>query len=218
MRPFAKSQQAATATGLLSWGSLKERPSVDTSRVRPLPVARGPRVATLPSSFRSCRSSRLQRLAPHSTLQVCCTLQPTMGSAWFRADRRLSPIDRPSSQALNPSKLFPFLAAALPVTEAHTSSPGLQPSRRRLTRSEEPDFAPTSGLSPQGKCAIASRCCHRRTRRCFPGFSVRLQPSLRLQTTRIRNRSSYRSKRCSRHRSAVSSATAFPRHPLRETR
>jgi hypothetical protein len=38
----------------------------------------------LPGSFRPCRSSRLRRISPRSSLQVCCTLQPAMGFAMFR--------------------------------------------------------------------------------------------------------------------------------------
>jgi len=34
-------------------------------------------------TFRPCRSSRLRRIAPHRTLQVCCALLPTMGFAMF---------------------------------------------------------------------------------------------------------------------------------------
>lgn len=36
------------------------------------------------SSFRPCRSSRLRRFTPLERLQVCCTLQPTMGFATFQ--------------------------------------------------------------------------------------------------------------------------------------
>jgi hypothetical protein len=38
-----------------------------------------------PDSFRPCRSSRLRRLAPPGTFQVCCTLKPIMGFAKFPA-------------------------------------------------------------------------------------------------------------------------------------
>jgi hypothetical protein len=57
-------------------------------RVRPLLGC--PRVQgchTL-NSFRPCRSSRLRRFPPHTASQVCCTLQPVMGFAWFRAEGR----------------------------------------------------------------------------------------------------------------------------------
>lgn len=37
-----------------------------------------------PDSFRPCRSSRLRRFAPLNTLQVCCTLHPTMGFTTFQ--------------------------------------------------------------------------------------------------------------------------------------
>jgi len=38
-----------------------------------------------PDSFRPCRSSRLRRFALLELLQVCCTLQPTMGFTTFHA-------------------------------------------------------------------------------------------------------------------------------------
>ena len=105
-----------------SLGVVKNRPSIDISAWRPLPVGglappggsekqpvgavpasaqaprglarRGTRPSPSarrchpPDSFRPCRSSRLRRFAPPSTLQVCCTLLPIMGFATF-SDRRL---------------------------------------------------------------------------------------------------------------------------------
>jgi hypothetical protein len=73
-------------------GLSKDHPSVDISSARPLPAPftrervslPSTRGCQLPSSFRPCRSSRLRRLSPRSALQVCCTLQPTMGFATFQ--------------------------------------------------------------------------------------------------------------------------------------
>jgi hypothetical protein len=48
------------------------------AEARPLARRRQP-----PSSFRPCRSTRLRRFSPLSTLQVYCTLQPAMGFAMF---------------------------------------------------------------------------------------------------------------------------------------
>jgi hypothetical protein len=88
-----------------SLGVVKVRPSIGTGARCPLPVkpllrraaARSapegtrratrshlrPGVATLRVSFRPCRSSRLRRLAPPGTSQVCCTLKPIVGFAMF---------------------------------------------------------------------------------------------------------------------------------------
>jgi hypothetical protein len=90
-------------------------------RVRPLSVARGSGLPH-PNSFRPCRSSRLRRLPPHTASQVCCTLQPVMGFAWFRADRRLSPTPDPP-----PRRSFPFEALH---QISGSLSPGPLPPRR----------------------------------------------------------------------------------------
>jgi hypothetical protein len=100
-----------------SLGVVNDRPSVDMHAQRPLPVASSLRRAACskqapqgsethrtrqrpsarrchaPDSFRPCRSSRLRRFSPLGAVQVCCTLQPTMGFAtfrdrWIRASRR----------------------------------------------------------------------------------------------------------------------------------
>jgi hypothetical protein len=43
-----------------------------------------------PDSFRPCRSTRLRRFSPLSTLQVYCTLQPAMGFAMFLVPRSVA--------------------------------------------------------------------------------------------------------------------------------
>lgn len=112
-----------------SLGVVNDRPSVDISAQRPLPDATSLRRAACsaqapqgsgfrktrqrpsarrchpPNSFRPCRSSRLRRFAPLGAVQVCCTLQPTMGFATFRDLRsaphgviaRIPPHARPAS-------------------------------------------------------------------------------------------------------------------------
>lgn len=60
-----------------------------------------------PDSFRPCRSSRLRRLSPPGTFQVCCTLKPIMGFTTFpaagsfsRLHPSLAPISRRLRRAL----------------------------------------------------------------------------------------------------------------------
>jgi hypothetical protein len=99
-------------------------------RVRPLlgcPRAQG--CHTL-SSFRPCRSSRLRRFAPHTASQVCCTLQPVMGFAWFRAEGRLSPTTDPP-----PRRSFPLRSSsAEPAGPCH-QGPSLRAVGRAACRS-----------------------------------------------------------------------------------
>jgi hypothetical protein len=92
----------------LSWGCPKiAPPSTFTMRVHsrvatrsaPMLLVRSalsrPVLDGLPSarachssnSFRPCRSSRLRRFSPRVAVQVCCTLQPTMGFARLRAPK-----------------------------------------------------------------------------------------------------------------------------------
>ena len=76
-----------------SLGVVQRFPSVDISAARPLPAPRprergqspSARGCHTPNSFRPCRSSRLRRFSPRFALQVCCTLQPTMGFTTFPA-------------------------------------------------------------------------------------------------------------------------------------
>jgi hypothetical protein len=65
-----------------------------------------------PDAFRPCRSSRLRRLTPLDTLQVCCTLHPAMGFAKFRVcslpcARRRGVEGSPSPVAFYPSEFSP---------------------------------------------------------------------------------------------------------------
>jgi hypothetical protein len=71
-----------------------------------------------PDAFRPCRSSRLRRLTPLDTLQVCCTLHPAMGFATFPV--RSVPVARrreaggsPFPVAFYPSKFSPPQQAGL---------------------------------------------------------------------------------------------------------
>lgn len=92
-------------------------------RVRPLlgcPRAQG--CHTL-DSFRPRRSSRPRRFPPHTAPQVCCTLQPVMGFARFRATRRHCCRRRTLLRSVSsPSKLFRRTGRSL--------SPGPCPPRR----------------------------------------------------------------------------------------
>jgi hypothetical protein len=65
-------------------------------------------------------------------LQVCCTLLPVMGFAWFQADRRHSPTSDPPPRRSYPSKLFAETVVLL--------SPGVLPPRRWSTVTEATAF------------------------------------------------------------------------------
>lgn len=81
------------------------------------------------SSFRPCRFSRLRRLAPHSTLQVCCTLLPVMGFAWFPASfpdarrTRLAPFCSAFLRGATPFEAFPSPVAGHRVTATRALPP-----------------------------------------------------------------------------------------------
>ena len=101
-------------------GLSKDRPSaVRTPGVhsRYLPSGEGGylrlEASQAPSTFRSCRFSRLQRLAPPDALQVCCTLQPAMGFVAFPTPRRDWSPSRPRrlSRGATPYGAFPSPAA-----------------------------------------------------------------------------------------------------------
>lgn len=88
-------QSAAPASAPLM-GFSRELPLHRPTSRCPLPVALAHSLRpgdASPSVFRSCRLSRLQRLAPPTGLQVCCALLPIMGFA----------------------RLLTFLAALLPL-------------------------------------------------------------------------------------------------------
>lgn len=63
-------------------------------------------------SFRPCRSTRLRRLTPLAAAQVCCTLQPVMGSAVFQS-RVLSTKVLNATVAGFPLRRLPFEAFPL---------------------------------------------------------------------------------------------------------
>ena len=77
--------------GMGAWCPLPAKPLLRRAAARSAPEGAGratrshlrPGVATLRVSFRPCRSSRLRRLAPPGTSQVCCTLKPIVGFAMF---------------------------------------------------------------------------------------------------------------------------------------
>jgi len=103
-RPRRPVTEITSSRGLLSWSS---------SKIAPPPTS--PCASTL--GFPRFGFATPERVPPLSFfptsavcsahgLQVCCTLLPVMGFAWFRADRRLSPAPDPPPRRPCPSKLF----------------------------------------------------------------------------------------------------------------
>lgn len=182
---FAPSTRRLPARrGLLSWGSSRV-PSADIHTARPLPVRPKPDLrlggATLQVTFRPCRSSRLRRFPPRAALQVCCTLQPAMGSATLLSfATRLSTRCWPFRGA-RPFEAFPSLTAAI----ASPRLPGFTAMRSPLAVASRPprrtadvatDLSCGSVLQPtSGSCAVRESvadvpCCHGASARCSPGF------------------------------------------------
>jgi hypothetical protein len=102
-------------SGLLSWGSFKDRPSAGKKCCASTPggteAPPSARSYHPPDTFRPCRSTRLRRFTPLSTLRVYCTPQPAMGFAMFRAGLA-APSEKGAARSAvldgaNPSKLFP---------------------------------------------------------------------------------------------------------------
>jgi hypothetical protein len=79
-----------------------------------------------PSSFRPCRSTRLRRFTPLSTLQVYCTLQPAMGFAMFLS-LSLSLARRPQKAGAPSSMAHTLRSFSLPGSCTVSPRPG--PSR-----------------------------------------------------------------------------------------
>jgi hypothetical protein len=136
-----------------SLGILKDRPSVVLT-VCVHSRRTGARGCQLSSAFRPCRSSRLRRFTPHAASRVYCTPQPTMGSAWFRADRRQR--RRPTLlTGATPLEAFPSAAAVFLVTGNRSPlSPRLLPSRRLRHRAPKSSTLPR----PQGFLRRRVRC------------------------------------------------------------
>jgi hypothetical protein len=78
--------------------------------------------------FHPCRFSRLRWFTPHTVLQVYCTLQTTIGFAWFRTNAARKPRRR-SSRTRYPSKRFPPWQLVA-VTDPKVVHPFPIPSRR----------------------------------------------------------------------------------------
>jgi len=123
-----------------SLGVVQRFPSVDTSAARPLPAPRprergqvpSARGCHTPNSFRPCRSSRLRRFSPRITLQVCCTLQPTMGFTTFPARSPL--LSRTLPRPLGPgSWLVAVRRQPRQVVFARLPAHPVLPSRRVAT-------------------------------------------------------------------------------------
>jgi len=95
-----------------------------------------------PNMFRPCRSSRLRRFTPCSTLQAYCILQPIMGFTTFQAFSFRRPDKSEDSRSTTPCstlRLDPTIAAncakmltipsgvltlqSFPLTDSHSPSP-----------------------------------------------------------------------------------------------
>jgi hypothetical protein len=110
-----------------------------------------------PDAFRPCRSSRLRRLTPPDTLQVCCTLHPAMGFATFPARPAPEPggssWGRAFPSGATPYGVFPSAAGRGASPRSDPLSPLLQPSGRgppvlpRLIRALS-TFARPQGIAP----------------------------------------------------------------------
>jgi len=115
----SSSDRSRSCRELLSWGFSKTSPPPTSLCASTLGCPRfGVATPELvpPLSFFPTSAA----YSAHS-LQVCCTLQPVMGFAWFRAGRRLTPNVRPSSQALLPSEVL-RLDSGFPVARVPASS------------------------------------------------------------------------------------------------
>jgi hypothetical protein len=152
-------------------------PSADIDTACPLPLLQsedhsrfGSRLPTS-NMFRPCRSSRPRRLTPRGILQVCCTLQPTMGSTPFQRS-----VDTEASTALVPESASPFRAfpcpTVLPTSPAlcccqqrpvHRSS---YPSRRCRQVSHSRTLLPAH--ENRGSCSLDLRDLIRRAIRSDP--------------------------------------------------
>lgn len=147
-------------------GFLKDRPSV-VLLVCPLLASQGSEMP-IPNSFRSCRSSRLQRFPPHKALRVCCTPQTTMGFTWFPADCRPATPKRDRrtpdlSHRCCALRSFSLSGSGFPVTRA-------LPPRCWLSDHRSDRIAPTSGLSSTEESVAPRRCCHQRLARYSLGL------------------------------------------------
>jgi hypothetical protein len=141
--------------------------------MRPLPAASGEPDPAFglelppPSSFRPCRSSRLRRFAPHHALQVCCTLQPTMGfTSVSGTSNRFVCRHRQQPAAVAASRLR--LRIACPVQDAELMQP-----KPPSPQSEQCPFPGSAG--PFG----AFPSCDSRTSPSEEGRPCTLSPSPR---------------------------------------
>lgn len=185
-------RRSSPTHGLLSWGS--------SSPLRQSAVPASTPVGTVvptsawkcqpPDSFRSCRSSRLQRFPPQrpdrsrtlDSLRVCCTPQPALGFARFQvlggltapSTRRsvdsphwrttLRSVLPPRQPSTNASPLGPPFRAAPAFTAWRSfSSLGLPASvspRPRAPSTSRPCSAGEFQTSAQHCCCAPARCSH----------------------------------------------------------
>lgn len=120
--PKPSSRRPSIRSGLLSWGCQRSPPSNATLPVHScqFQVSKDlfPASATACQSrhsFRSCRSSRLQRFPPGGASRACCIPQPIMGFTTFPV--YFSRVQRQGSAQSGPS----------PLTAAFAASPARRP-------------------------------------------------------------------------------------------
>jgi hypothetical protein len=169
-----------------SYGVVKY-PSAEKSPLRPVQVqAPSVKCRQTPHIFRPCRSSRLRRFTPQRTAQVCCTLNPALGSLRFQlpsgslSRTLLKPFPKRLS---HPSKLFPqmqpatrhratFALSSFPSDSAAPSMCQVAPTHFRFASLE----TPTSRLYSASKSVAAMTPLPVSRARCSLGLS----PSPRL--------------------------------------
>jgi hypothetical protein len=150
-----------------------DRPSADTTVAAPTPawaVAQASaRDCHVPSAFRSCRSSRLQRfptqradpeIRPSDGLRVCCTPQPAMGFTTFRTPCSVS---RPSADP----KVVDL--AVHPGVVPCGEDPSKRSPPRQLSTMPSPRPVLSDAIAYTGWCALSP----------FRALPVRVSPRAR---------------------------------------
>jgi len=205
--------RSAMAWGLLSWGSFKDRPSVDISNARPLPVTRGPGlphpelVPSLP-------------FLPVPTVYSARRLAGLLHPATDHGVRLVS--SRPPTEAGTdcPHRRIPF--------EAFPSAVGQKPSLPRASTLRSPTSVPLSsllGLVPKHLPPPDLRGLTHRGVRCRCAvLPPRVGPMLPWASSTSSSHSSApgasrawmraAEAACSRGASTASDAAAFPRSDL----
>lgn len=141
-----------TASRLLSWGLLKDRPSVELL-VCPLPVARGQQDTNLPTRSVLAVLPGFDGLRHTRPCGFVAPRYRPWGSPGFQPSHDVAakiPTFLTGAQAL---RSFPLSSSGFPVTRA-------LPSRRCLHTHRSVRFNPTSGVCSTGESVAAPTCCH----------------------------------------------------------